>query len=64
MTNLVIGFIAGGVLCFIIGWLLGSRRRPIAPADNRLEEELRQQVAQRELTNKINISLLSWSVFL
>jgi len=48
MTNLLIGFLVGGILCFIIGWLLGSRRRPVAPADNRLEEELRQQVAQRE----------------
>jgi len=51
MTNglyLLIGFLAGGVLCFIIGWLLGSRRRPVAPADNRLEQELRQQISQRE----------------
>lgn len=53
MTNLLISFLAGGVLCFIIGWLLGSRRRPVATADNRLEQELRQQLSQREtdLTN-------------
>jgi DNA recombination protein RmuC len=48
MTNLLIAFAAGGILCFIIGWLVGSRRRSIAPADNRLEEELRLQVAQKE----------------
>jgi DNA recombination protein RmuC len=51
MTNgtcLVIGFLTGGILCFVIGWLLGSRRRPMASTDNRLEEELRQQVGQRE----------------
>jgi DNA recombination protein RmuC len=47
-TNLLIGFAIGGVLFFIIGWLAGSRRRPVAPADSRLEAELRQQVAQKE----------------
>ncbi|HEX4264320.1 MAG TPA: DNA recombination protein RmuC [Verrucomicrobiae bacterium] len=48
MTNLLIGFVAGGIFCFIIGWLAGSRRRPVTLADNRLEEELRQQVSQKE----------------
>jgi len=48
MIDLLIGFIVGGVLCFIIGWLLGSRRRPIAPSDKRLEDELRQQITQKE----------------
>src|SRR5579862_7937226 len=48
-TNLLIGFAIGGVLCFIIGWLLGSRRRPAsALPDDRLTEELRQQITQRE----------------
>src|SRR5438045_6864381 len=47
MTNLLIAFAAGGFLCFIIGFLMGVRRRA-APADNRLENELRQQLAQRE----------------
>src|SRR3984957_6678202 len=46
---LLIGFAAGGVLCFVIGWLLGSRRTgPGAPAADRLANELRQQLAQRE----------------
>ena len=49
MGYLLIGFLAGGVLCFVIGWLLGSRRSASAsPPDNRLESELRQQLAQRE----------------
>ena len=39
--------IAGGVGLFI-GWLLGSRKQTIAPADGRLENELRQQLGQRE----------------
>jgi DNA recombination protein RmuC len=45
---LLTGLLIGGILCFIIGWLVGSRRRPIVPADNRLEEELRLQVSQKE----------------
>jgi DNA recombination protein RmuC len=48
ITNLLVGFAIGGGAFFIIGWLAGSRRRPVAPADNRLEEELRQQVLQRD----------------
>ncbi len=39
----LIGLLLGGV----IGWLLGSRR-PATPPDNRLENELRQQLVQRE----------------
>jgi DNA recombination protein RmuC len=37
-----------GALGLLIGWLLGSRQRTPAPVDTRLENELRQQVAQRE----------------
>ena len=36
----------GLVIGVVIGWLLGSRSA--APADNRVEAELRQQLAQRE----------------
>ncbi len=43
---LLIGFAAGGGLFFFIGWMLGSRRQ--AQPDRRLEEELRQQLTQRE----------------
>lgn len=43
----LIGFAAGAVLFFVIGWLIGSRR-PAAPADNRLEAELRDQLKQRD----------------
>jgi DNA recombination protein RmuC len=48
MLNLLIGFAIGGGVFFFIGWLLGSRRSPPAPADNRLEGELRQQLTQRD----------------
>lgn len=50
ITNLLIGFAIGGILCFVIGWLLGSRRRAAsALPDDRLTDELRQQISQREL---------------
>jgi DNA recombination protein RmuC len=46
----LIGFAAGAVMGGVIFWILGffQGRRRAAPADSRLEEELRQQVAQRE----------------
>lgn len=47
-ANLLIGFAIGGILCFVIGWLVGSRRRPANAPDDRLTEELRQQITQRE----------------
>jgi DNA recombination protein RmuC len=46
--QLAIAFVIGGGLGLVIGWLLGSRKQIVAPADNRLEEELRQQLKQRE----------------
>jgi DNA recombination protein RmuC len=46
--QLAIAFVIGGGLGLLIGWLIGSRKQNIAPADNRLEEELRQQLKQRE----------------
>jgi DNA recombination protein RmuC len=45
---LLIGFVVGGGLGLLIGWLLGSRKQIVAPSDARLENELRQQLAQRE----------------
>ncbi len=39
--------IAGG-LGLLVGWLIGSRKQTVAPADARLENELREQVKQRE----------------
>lgn len=47
-TSLLIGFVVGGLLGLLIGWLLGSRKQAVAPTDARLENELRQQLAQRE----------------
>src|SRR5215471_14588897 len=46
MTSLylVIGLLAGAVLGLVAGWWLGRR----STGDNRLESELRQQIAQRD----------------
>ena len=46
--QLAIAFVLGGGLGLFIGWLFGSRKQSVAPADNRLENELRQQLKQRE----------------
>src|SRR5476651_10981 len=46
--QLAIAFAIGGGLGLFIGWLLGARRQTITPSDARLENELRQQVGQRE----------------
>lgn len=46
--QLLIAFAVGGLLGWLIGWLLGRARSGVAPADSRLEEELRLQVSQRE----------------
>jgi DNA recombination protein RmuC len=46
--NPVFYVLLGVVLGLGIGLLLGSRRRPMAPFDSRLETELRQQLTQRE----------------
>jgi len=46
--QLAIAFVIGGGLGLLVGWLLTSRKQTAAPADARLENELRQQLAQRE----------------
>jgi DNA recombination protein RmuC len=46
--QLAIAFVLGGALGLLIGWLLGARKPTVAPTDARLENELRQQLAQRE----------------
>jgi DNA recombination protein RmuC len=46
--QLAIAFVIGGGLGLLIGWLLGSRRSTVGPADARLENEFRQQLTQRE----------------
>ncbi|MDB6017610.1 MAG: hypothetical protein JWR19_2099 [Pedosphaera sp.] len=46
---LIIGLILGLAMGCVIGWLAGTRRNASAlPADGRLENELRQQLTQRE----------------
>jgi DNA recombination protein RmuC len=44
--QLLLAVAAGGLLGLLIGWLLGRGR--VAPGDDRLANELRQQLAQRE----------------
>jgi DNA recombination protein RmuC len=46
--QIVIAFVVGSGLGLLIGWLFGSRKQAVAPADARLENELRQQLGQRE----------------
>src|SRR5882757_7716674 len=47
-TGILIGLLLGIVIGCVIGWLAGLRRSAALPTDNRLEGELRQQLAQRE----------------
>jgi DNA recombination protein RmuC len=46
--QIAIAFAIGGGLGLLIGWLLGGRKPAGAPADSRLEDELREQVKLRE----------------
>ena len=46
--QLAIAFVIGGALGLFIGWLVGGRRQTVAPSDGRLENELREQLKQRE----------------
>ncbi|HMP82523.1 MAG TPA: DNA recombination protein RmuC [Verrucomicrobiota bacterium] len=44
----LIAFVIGGLLGLVIGWLMGRFRSGTPTVDSRLENELRQQVAQRD----------------
>jgi DNA recombination protein RmuC len=46
--QLLIVFVLGGLLGLLIGWLIARAKQTVAPADQRLENELRQQLTQRE----------------
>jgi DNA recombination protein RmuC len=46
--QLAIAFVIGGGLGLLIGWLIGTHKQTVAPADSRLENELREQAKQRE----------------
>lgn len=48
LVSLLVGMAIGAVLGGFIGWLLGARRVPTLPQDDRLANELRQQLTQRE----------------
>jgi DNA recombination protein RmuC len=58
---LFIGLILGSGFGLLVGWLLGSRKQTVAPADARLENELRQQLTQRESELNQTRELLSQS---
>ncbi len=47
-AQLAIAFLIGGGLGWVIGWLMARGKQQVAPADQRLENELRQQAGQRE----------------
>ena len=59
--QLAIAFILGGGIGLLVGWLLGARKQTTAPADARLENELRQQLTQRESELNQTRELLSQS---
>lgn len=44
----IIAGLIGALLGFAFGWLFARGQRTVTPSDNRLENELRQQVGQRE----------------
>ncbi len=46
--DILITAVITGALGWLIGWLMGRNRAPITPIDSRLENELRQQLTQRE----------------
>lgn len=55
--QIAVAFTVGGGLGLLIGWLLSSRRT--TPSDSRLENELRQQLGQRESDLKQSTEQLS-----
>jgi DNA recombination protein RmuC len=57
--QIVIALVVGAALGLFVGWLLGSRRSPTAPADSRLENELRLQLERREAEAKAATEQLS-----
>jgi DNA recombination protein RmuC len=57
--QIAMGFAIGGGLGLLLGWLLGSRKAAPGPADARLENELRQQLGQREADLKQTSELLT-----
>jgi DNA recombination protein RmuC len=47
-AQLTIAFLLGGGLGWLIGYLVARGKQTVAPSDQRLENELRQQLQQRE----------------
>jgi DNA recombination protein RmuC len=48
IVYVVIGVVVGGVLGWAIGFVKGRKSAPMVSADNRLEEDLKQRLLQRE----------------
>jgi len=46
--QLFLTFLLGGSLGWVIGWLMARGKQQVAPPDERLESELRQQLQQRD----------------
>ncbi len=46
--QLFLAFLIGGGLGWLIGTLMARGKQPVAPSDRRLEDELRQQLQQRD----------------
>lgn len=47
-VQLFLSFAIGGALGWLIGYLMANGKQTVAPSDQRLENELRQQLSQRE----------------
>src|SRR5262245_13514810 len=47
-VQLALAFLVGSGTGWLIGWLMARGKQQVAPADQRLESELRQQLNQRE----------------
>ena len=47
-VQLALAFLVGSGSGWLIGWLMARGKQPVAPSDQRLESELRQQLNQRD----------------
>jgi DNA recombination protein RmuC len=57
--QILIAFAIGSGLGWLVGWLLGTRKSAVATPDARVENDLRQQLAQREAELKQTSERLS-----
>lgn len=58
--QLLLAFVVGAGFGWLIGWLKARGQQPVAPSDQRLESELRQQLNQRDgELNKLRSEVVS-----